>query len=87
MYVHAKDNSYKAMIRAAPAWSVDVSKFNYMGIQSIKGGIVIHRWGSQEKSYMNYIDVSFSDEALVCYSAVERETKKYTNIGCVTYPY
>ena len=71
--------------RAAVAWELDTDRFKSVGIQSIRGGVVVRRWEHLDGLQTDVFDVTLV-EGLVCYSKRNHDSSQYRNIGCVHYP-
>ena len=70
--------------RAGPAWGVDASRYNYAGVHSTKGWVIVHRWEHRDRQ-TEVVDVT-PVEGLVCYAKRNNNSSEYRNIGCVHYP-
>jgi hypothetical protein len=73
------------MKKAAGAWEIDTGRYKSVGIQSIRGGVVVRRWEHSNALQTEALDVTFV-EGLVCYSKRNNNSSQYQNIGCVHYP-
>jgi hypothetical protein len=87
VWLNAHDESVAEalMKRAAAAWELDTGRYKSVGIQSIRGGVVVRRWEHSDGRQTDVIDVTFV-EGLVCYSKINNASSQYRNIGCVHYP-
>lgn len=82
---HDESAAEALMKRAAPAWELDTGRYKSVGIQSIRGGVIVRRWEHSDALQTDVIDVTFV-EGLVCYSKKNNDSSQYRNIGCVHYP-
>jgi hypothetical protein len=87
VWLNAHDeNAAKALMeRAAVAWELDTGRYTSIGIQSMRGGVVVRRWEHSDALQTDVIDVTLV-EGLVCYSKRNNNSGQYRNIGCVHHP-
>ena len=86
-WLNAHDQSLtEALMReGAPSWELDADQYRFVGVQSMNGGIVVHRWEHLEGLQTGVIDATFV-EGLVCHSKRNNNSGQYQNFGCVHYP-
>lgn len=82
---HDERTAQALMERAAIAWELDIGQYKSVGIQSIRGGVVVRRWEHSNALQTDVIDVTFV-EGLVCYSKRNNDSSQYRSIGCLHYP-